>query len=157
MLPTVYLETTIPSYLVAKPSRDLVTAAHQQLTHEWWESCRGDFTLVASQLVLDEAAAGDPAYATRRLALLQDIVLLDLDEDVERLAQGIVENRILSEESVKDAVHIAVAALHDVDFLLTWNCKHIANPFIQKRIAKVIRSRGYSLPGICTPEELKRS
>ncbi len=155
MKPTVYLETTIPSYLTARPSRDLVLAAHQQLTHDWWELQREDFSLITSQLVLDEAAAGDPAFARRRLELLEGVPLLESDEHVVRLAQSVIEHGILSRDVIQDVLHIAMATVHGVDFLLTWNCKHIANIIIQRRIAKVCRELGYSLTGICTPEELK--
>lgn len=154
MQPTVYLETTIPSYLAARPSRDLVVAAHQQLTHEWWESRHRDFRLVTSQFVVDEVSDGDPELARRRLSFLDGVALLATNNQVEILARAIVEHGILAPEMIQDAFHIAIATAYRVDFLLTWNCKHIANIMIQKRIGRIFQKVGLPLPGICTPEEI---
>jgi hypothetical protein len=150
----VYLETTVVSYLTARPSRAVITAAHQQITMEWWERRRHDFDLVVSELVLREAEGGDPEMARRRLAVLAGLPRLALTETALRLAREFVQRRILPEKAAEDGLHIAVATTHDVDYLMTWNCTHIANPEIQERLAQFLFDRGYALPFICTPEEL---
>jgi len=154
MKPKVYIETTIISYLSARPSRDLVVAAHQQLTHEWWTVHRSEFDLVASQFVVDEASAGDQLVAGRRLGFLEGVPLLEINDDAEGLAKRILERKALSGKAAEDALHIAVATVHRVDYLLTWNCKHIANALLQRAIRKVSSEMGLVLPIICTPEEL---
>lgn len=154
MKPRIYLETTIPSYLTAWPSRDLVRGAHQQITRAWWDRRRDDFDLFISQFVLDEAGAGDPSAAQRRLAVMNDLQLLDASEEVELLASELVTRVPLPAKAATDALHIAIAAINGMDYLLTWNCTHIANAELRSRIELVIRERGYEPPIICTPEEL---
>ncbi len=122
----VYIETSVISYLTARPSRDLVTAAHQQLTIDWWEDRSTDFDLYISQLVVREASAGDEDAAKRRLNVVEQIPLLELNEEVLTLAHSLVEDGPLPQKASEDALHIAVATVHGMDFLLTWNCKHIA-------------------------------
>ncbi len=154
MKPRVYVETTIPSYLTSRPSRDLIIAAHQQITQEWWEHKSGAFQLYASQFVIDEASAGDPALASARLSLIQALPLLDATLDVSMLASAILASGKLPRKAATDAAHIAVAAVHGMDFLITWNCVHIANAAIAKPIAVICRDHGFECPVICTPEEL---
>src|SRR4029450_442104 len=154
MKPKIYLETTIASYLSAWPSRDLVTAAHQQVTREWWQTRRGKFELFISQIVVQESGGGDPDAAASRLELLRDIPLLELTDDVTSLAQELVARVPLPENAAVDAVHIALAIVHGMDYLLTWNCAHIANAFLRNRIEIGSVSGGYESPVICTPEEL---
>jgi hypothetical protein len=113
MKPRVYIETTIISYLAARPSRDLIVAAHQQLTHDWWNDYRSKFDLVTSQLVVDEVSAGDQQVADRRLGLLEDTPLLEISDEVTLLAQRIVERKALSGRAAEDALHIAVATVHE--------------------------------------------
>jgi predicted nucleic acid-binding protein len=153
-MPSVYIETTIISYLTARPSRDLIVAAHQQLTQDWWENRRAEFNLFVSELVIRESRAGDPQAAERRLNALQQIPLLELNGDVLALAYELVEKGPLSRKAAEDALHIAVAAVYGIDYLLTWNSKHIANAEMRGAIAEICRSRGYEPPIICTPEEL---
>lgn len=119
MRPKLYLETTIPSYLTSRPSRDLIIASHQQITREWWEKRRRAFELYISQLVLDEAAAGDPAAARERLKVIQDLPALDITPEVEGLASDILASGIMPGKAVTDAAHIAISAVHDMDFLVT--------------------------------------
>ncbi len=154
MRPKVYIETTIVSYLIARPSRDLVTAAHQQITREWWDLWRTTFDLFISRLVFREASAGDPGAAQRRLAELDSIPLLDLTDDALRLAHGLVSRAVLSERVTEDALHIAVATVHGMDYLLTWNYRHIANARMRHALEATCAFRGYEPPVICTPEEL---
>jgi len=149
----VYIETTIVSYLTAKPSRDVVRLAHQQITREWWEH-RGRYALCASQFVLDEAADGDPDAAGRRLAALQDVPILGVSTEARALAKTFVEQGILPETAAIDALHLALAAVHEVDVLLTWNGRHLANAAILGDIGRLARREGYEMPIVCTPEEL---
>lgn len=152
-MPTVYVETTIVSYLTARRSSDLVLAAHQALTRDWWRG-RKAYHLRISQLVIDEAAAGDPAMQTRRLRALQGISVLPLTNAATRLARELVRKGALPEKATVDAFHIGVAAAHEVTYLLTWNCKHLANATMRSTIEDVCRSEGLQPPIICTPEEL---
>jgi len=151
---SLYLESTIPSYLVAVPSRDLLIAAHLQVTAEWWRTRRIAFDLYVSQFILDEIGRGDAEVAKRRLDAVKSIPLLDITDDVLNLAAGFLALRIIPRKAGTDAVHIALATVHGVDFLLTWNCKHIANAAIIRDIEAVCRMRGFQCPVICTPEEL---
>ena len=150
---TVYLETTIVSYLTARRSRDVVLAAHQALTRDWWRG-RTAYQLRVSQLVIDEAAVGDPLLRARRLRALQGISVLPLTDAATRLARELVRKGALPEKATVDAFHIGVAAAHEVAYLLTWNCKHLANATMRSTIEAVCRSEGLSPPIICTPEEL---
>lgn len=150
----VYLETSFVSYLAAWPSRDLCVAAHQQVTHQWWRDRRAAFELYVSQRVIDEAGAGDEEAARRRLAFLAGLPLLDLNQEVVRLAEELVAHGPFVEAASADAVHVAVATVHAMDFLLTWNCRHIANAEIVQMASAVCSVKGYHVPYICTPEEL---
>ena len=154
MKSTIYLETSVISYLAAPPSRDLLTAAHQQVTHLWWHSRRSSFELFVSQLVLDECLAGDPDAAAKRDLLLADIPLLNIDPEVTALAQHLVRRVQLPERAAVDALHIAVAVRHGIDYLLTWNCAHIANAELRPRIERTCVTLGYAPTVLCTPEEL---
>src|ERR1022692_3376599 len=149
-----YLETTIPSYLTSRPSRDLIIAGHQQVTREWWEKRRGKFQLYISQLVIDEASAGDPVAARERLKALRDFPLLDLTPEVTELASGILASGKIPRKAATDAAHIAIAAVHGMDFLVTWNCAHIANATNARALASICREHGCDCPVICTLEEL---
>jgi hypothetical protein len=151
--PKVYLETTVISYLTASPSRDIVQAAHQQLTREWFER-RKDFDLFVSQAVIAEASRGDSGAAARRLAALDDIAILEVTEDASRLAEAFIEQHALPAKAAVDAIHIAVAVVMGMDYVLTWNCTHIANAAMRPRIEEACRKLGYEPPVICTPEEL---
>ena len=154
MKPKVYLETTIVSYLTARPSRDLITAAHQQITQQWWETRRARFDLLVAPPVIQEAQAGDPEAAARRGAALHGIPLLALSAEAAGLAQALIEQGPLPDSDVVDALHIAIATVNGIHYLLTWNCTHIANAAIRSDIEDVCRARGYEPPVICTPEEL---
>jgi hypothetical protein len=150
----VYIETTIPSYLAASPSRDLLQAARQQITHDWWSIERRNYDLCISIMVLEEVAAGDADAAQRRLPLLENLPLLDLTESVNRVAKAIMDSGLLPQRATRDAVHIAVSSVHGVDILLTWNCRHIANAAIMKELGAIVCDCGYEIPILCTPEEL---
>ena len=157
MAQRVYLETTIPSYLTAWPSRDLIVAGHQQVTKEWWRTRRSEFELCISQFVVDEASAGDAEAARERMAILDPLPLLDISEAVLELATAILDSGAIPAKAARDAAHIAVSAVHAIDFLLTWNCAHIANAQIVKKVQAICAKRGFPCPAICTPEELMGS
>ena len=154
MIKRVYVETTIPSYLAAWPGRDLLQAARQQITHDWWNNHRQKYDLCVSQIVLDESAAGDPDAAERRLALLTGLPLLDLTTDVDNVAAALMDSELLPPRAARDAIHIGAAAVHGVDILLTWNCQHIANAAIMRELGEVVADSGFQLPILGTPEEL---
>ncbi|MBL69138.1 MAG: DNA-binding protein [Verrucomicrobiales bacterium] len=151
---TVYLETTIPSYLAARPSSNSIIAGRQELTRQWWQHRRGDFNFCISEFVLTEVAMGDPEAAARRSKILEGIDLLEIDEEVLRLAQTLLSAGIVPTSAAADAAHIAVAARHGMDFLVTWNCAHIANAEILGRMNFAVSKAGHCLPIICTPDEL---
>lgn len=149
----VYVETSVISYLSARPSRDVVLAAHQQLTRRWWRG-RRSYSVFVSQVVLDEAALGDPTARRSRLRALRGIPILALTDRAAELAAELVRRGALPKKATVDAFHIAIAADHQVDYLLTWNCKHIANATMRVTIEEICRSAGLTPPIICTPEEL---
>ncbi len=150
----VYLETTVVSYLTARPSRDLIAAAKQEITRQWWETRRDDFEVYVSQAVADEASRGDPEAAKRRRAALVAVPRLDVSDTVIELAKELVARHAVPKDKAEDAFHIALAAAHGMDFLLTWNCSHIANAERMEAIESVIELCGYECPRICTPDEL---
>jgi len=150
----VYIETTIPSYLAAWPSRDLLQAARQQITHDWWNNQRQNYDLCISQTVIDEAETGDADAAKRRMPFLRNLPLLDLTEAVNDVAKAIMDSSLLPQKATRDAVHIAVSSVHSIDILLTWNCRHIANAAIMKELGTIVAASGYAMPILCTPEEL---
>ena len=151
---SVYLETSFISYLVARASRDVIVAGHQQTTQEWWTNRRREFECSISQVVIDEASAGDPAEVQKRLAITGGLAVLEITEEPEALTQAIMAAGMLPPHAVRDAAHVAVAAVHAIDYLLTWNCKHLANAQIARRIALVCEKLGHRMSIICTPEEL---
>jgi PIN domain len=157
MPPRVYVETSFVSYLTARPSRDLVIAAHQQITHEWWDVRRAGYELCVSQLVLDEAAAGDAQAAQERLLVLRPMLVLETTADALELAKELLRAGALPARAADDALHIAIAAAKAVPYLLTWNCRHLANAMMRRVIESVCEAKGFKPPIICTPEELPES
>jgi len=149
----VYVETSVPSYLTAWRSRDLVVAGNQETTKEWWDR-RNDFELYISEFVLQEASNGDSKAAEDRLKSLEGIPEIEITEEVAAIAEKLLLEASLPNKARVDALHIATAAIGGMDYLLTWNCAHIANPAFRFRIESVIRSFGYEPPIICTPQEL---
>lgn len=154
MSETVYIETSILGYLTARPSRDLVVAANIEITREWWDTRRSYFQLYASQAVVKETSQGDADIASQRLEILRNFSLLDLNQSVLDLAEQFLGRSNLPARADVDAVHIAAATVHGMDYLLTWNCKHIANAQIQRKLAEISLDSGYELPILCTPYEL---
>ena len=151
---TVYLETTVLSYLTARDARDEIIAAHQSVTRTWWKSHRQQYRVVASAVVVREAGAGDPEMAAKRLALIADCDLLQITDAVETLAALLVARGLVPATVPNDALHIAVATVGGVEYLLTWNLRHLAGAVARRRIEHELRRLGYEPPTICTPEEL---
>ncbi len=154
MKKSVYIETSVISYYTNRPSRDIVIAARQQETHDWWESKIGDFEIYTSELVLREVSAGDEEEAKKRIKVVNSFLHLDLNENTYSLAKYLIDTKAMPKEYFEDSLHIAIACVHGIDFLLTWNFKHINN--VQRKIAieKTVNAYGYLCSIICTPEEL---
>jgi hypothetical protein len=153
MKPTVYIETTIPSYLTAWPSNNLLMAAHQLSTKQWWET-RDQFELFVSSVVIQECEKGDPLATDLRLKALQGIPVLLANEYHEKFLNEMIAELKLPSKAEADAGHIALAAIYGMDYLLTWNCKHIANATLRLKIVKVCERAGLICPMICTPDQL---
>ncbi len=154
MKPSVYLETTIVSLLTARPTRDLVQAAWQQVTQQWWQERREDFSIYASVFVTAEAGRGDPEAARRRLSALRGLPSLPATRAATDLAAKILAEAGLPSKALQDALHIACASIHGMDYLLTWNCTHIANAEFIPGVRTVCSLAGHRCPQICTPQEL---
>lgn len=154
MKPTVYIETTIIGYLAMRVSGVLRTAANQQTTRDWWDNHRQRFELLVSRFVVDECSDGDPVAAQERLVYLRGLTLLEISDEVSALATALMAGVPLPEKAALDALHISVATISGVEYLLTWNCKHIANPALRPQIERICRELGFEPPVICTPQEL---
>ena len=151
---SVYIETTIPSYLAARPSRDLVTAAHQQITHEWWDTARDRFDVYVSQAVLDEIRRGDPRYVAKRSEIVREVEVLAFTDDIGFLIREYRARLVLTGSAANDLAHFAYSVSYNMDYLVTWNCRHIANGQVIKRLTKANQEIGRPTPVIVTPEEL---
>ncbi|MDA1370410.1 MAG: type II toxin-antitoxin system VapC family toxin [Proteobacteria bacterium] len=152
--PKVYLETSIISYLAAKPSNDLRAAANQDITTEWWEIRKPGFDLYISAFVEIEVALGDPEAAARRIEIIENISRLEITADVETLGKALIVEGSIPRKAEIDAFHIAIAAVNGIEYLLTWNCTHIANAIMRPKIEATCRGCGFEPPVICTPQEL---
>ena len=153
-MPSVYIETSIVSYLTARPSPSALVAAWQEVTVSWWSHQRQDFDLCTSALVLEEANRGDPEAAQRRMAHLERIPLLAVSDQVIEFAGRLVHPGPLPIRAADDAFHIALSAVHTVDYLLTWNFKHIDNALLKPRVRELCTEHGHPCPEICTPQEM---
>lgn len=151
---TVYLETTIPSLLTARPSKDVRIAGMQASTHQWWSKQRRHFELYCSPIVIVEARLGDEEMAAARMKVLSEVMTLEVTDDALDLAEKLVRKMSLPTQKRNDAVHIAVAATANIAYLLTWNCKHIANVDMITKVESLCEQAGYRCPTICTTEEL---
>jgi predicted nucleic acid-binding protein len=154
MKPKIYVETSVLSYLAARPSRDAITAGRQVITRRWWESERGKYRLMVSEAVEAECERGDPKLAGGRRKLLEEVSLFAVDERILELARLLVAPGAIPEKAAVDAVHIAAAAVEECEFLLTWNFRHIANVRIRREVERILANHGYTKTTICTPEEL---
>ena len=154
MKPRLYLESTIPSYLVARPSRDVILAGQQKCTHDWWNKRAGSFEIFVSEVVVQEIASGETAMAVRRLELIKPFARLEGNDAARSLTQALIHRGPLPEKAARDAAHIALSAVHGMHFLLTWNCTHIANARLYPKMREISSAHGFDCPVICTPDEL---
>jgi len=150
----IYIETTVVSYLTAKPSRDIMIAGHQEATRELWDKLSSRYETYVSALVFQEAGRGDTDQAQTRLAAIAKIPMLDIDDEARSLAEKIIAKKGIPIEYPEDALHIAVAAVNGIEIIVTWNFAHLNNPFTRKKIRTIVETEGYSCPEICSPEEL---
>lgn len=147
------METTIVSYLAARRSRNLIVRAHQEITRRWWRQ-RSAFDVFASPLVVEEAGRGDMRARSRRHRFLRDLLLLEITDESRAVARRLLAKGPLPAQAEGDALHIGIAAAHGMEYLVTWNCRHIANAWMRPQIEEIIREVGYEPPVLCTPEEL---
>ena len=152
--PTVYIETSVVSYLVARPSRDVIVLGHQVITAEWWEKSLPRVDAFTSQAVLVEAAKGDPDAARRRLSALEGIPIVPESPTADNLARTYISEKLIPQSVAYDALHLALASVFEIEYLLTWNCRHLAAANIRKAIWDINRREGFSTPELCTPEQL---
>ncbi len=154
MKETVYLETSVVSYYTARPSRDVVVIAHQEITRQWWEKALNEYEIFISQAVIDEASDGDPGASEERLKAMMDFQYLEINSKVGEMTEIYIAELKIPPKAGGDAVHIAIASIHEIDYLVTWNCAHIANGVIIKKLAEINTNYGVHTPVLCTPEEL---
>jgi len=150
----VYLETTVVSYYTSRPSNNIIVLAKQRITDQWWPQALNRFDIFISEAVIEEAADGDPEAAARRLEALETFELLDIDDEVQRVYDLYIERLQIPQKALRDAIHLAVASVHGMDYLVTWNCTHIANGEIIKKLMKINTEMGIFIPVIVTPDEL---
>jgi hypothetical protein len=151
---TVYIETSVISYLTARPSSDLLAAAWQKVTLDWWDTQRDRFDLYTSDIVIEEAERGDDLAVTKRLEALSGFPLLAITGEVVTLSEALIDAKALPKKAIGDSLHIAASAVHGVDYLLTWNYRHIDNAETKPIVRRVCLTNGYGYPEICTPQEL---
>ena len=151
---SVYVESSVIGYYTARPSRDIVTAARQTLTQEWWDDARGRFDLYVSVLVVEEAKGGGAEAAQRRMAAISGLPILEINDAAEKLGRRLLDEGAIPSSRAEDALHISLATVHGMDFLLTWNFRHINKAEMKAWIRTIIEAAGYESPVICSPEEL---
>ena len=151
---SVYIESSVISYLTARPSRDLVIAGHQAVTTEWWDERRLRYDVYVSPLVVEEISAGDASEAEERLRVIADIPSVAIAAKAESLAFALLASNAVPEYSARDALHIAIAATQGIDYLITWNFKHINNASTRTMVVNVVSNSGLVCPVLCSPEEL---
>ena len=154
MKESVYLETTVVSYYTSKPSRDIIVLANQEITRQWWPYASKRYDIYISEIVFEEACLGDPDASELRLHRIEPFIYLELNDEVKKMTKVYMEELNLPEKSFRDAAHLAIASVHKVDYLVTWNCAHLANGEVIKRLMKVNGSYNIHTPIICTPQEL---
>ena len=150
----VYLDTTIPSYIIATPSRDIILLTHQELTREWWEESRENYDLYISDIVILEINGGNREYAQKRSDLLNGIKVLENNSEIEVLVNKYMNHFNFPEKLYRDMYHVAFTVYYKIDFLLTWNFAHLNNAHFKVQLHRFNRKNGYDSPEICNPEEL---
>ena len=153
---SVYLETSVISYLTSKPSQNIVTLANQQVTRQWWEKERNLYDLFISGSVLDEISQGDAKASSSRLEKVKEIKVLSIDNQVQELSNLFIESRLIPPKSYEDALHLSYTIVQKIDILLTWNCKHLANLEILRMLQNICNPLNLTLPDICTPYMLTK-
>ena len=151
---SVYIESSVISYLTARPSRDLVIAGHQAVTAEWWNERRLQYDIYVSPLVVEEISAGDASAADERLRAIADIPNVTIAAETESLAFALLASNAVRANSVRDALHIAIAATQGIDYLITWNFRHVNNASTRTMVVNVVSNSGLICPVLCSPEEL---
>ncbi len=152
--PTLYRETTIPSYLLAEPTRDVISLGRQDITRTWWKRDQTHYAIFISAIVIQEAGRGDCREAEKRSAFLQSFPVLEATPEVQNLIKLYLEKGVVPPGNVEDAAHLAFASIHEMEYLCTWNFKHLANVIALRRLRKLNESKGIFVPQVCTPEEL---
>ena len=150
----VYLDTTIPSYIIAKPSRDIILLSHQELTKEWWKESKDNYELFISDIVVIEVEEGDKDYAKKRRDLLSGITVLENNSEIEVLVKQYMNHFHFPDKLYRDMYHVAFAVYYNIDFLLTWNFTHLNNAHFKVQLHRFNQKIGYNIPEICSPEEL---
>jgi len=154
MPPAVYIESSVISYLTARPSRDVITAARQAITLDWWQNQRHKYEVYISALVEEEISSGDPTAAEQRLRAVSSLFSVAISSEAQEMAASLIASRAVPPDCVEDAMHIAIASAQGTEYLLTWNFKHINNAETKSLIANIIEASGYICPILCSPEEL---
>lgn len=152
--PTAYIETTIIGHLVGRILSDPVVAGRQTVTRQWWPSAVEKYRFIVSKVVADECASGDPEAAAERLAVLESLEFVATSPQVDELARQLIDRFAIPKAEPRDAIHISLAAIHGLEYLVSWNFKHIVNPTTRSAIERVCRDAGFVPPIICTPDEL---
>src|SRR4051812_40665727 len=155
--PSVYIETTIIGYLTSWPRKDPLVAGQQKLTREWWDQESSNYDLVTSAVVRSEAGAGDAKAAAERLEVIDKLRFLSVTAESVALAQALISRLAIPATETRDAAHVGISAAHGVDYLLTWNCRHLANATLRPKIELVCKEHGFEPPVICTPQELRKA
>lgn len=154
MNPKVYIETTVISYLTAWRSPQVVMAGQQEATRKWWDEERQRFDIFISEAVIQEASSGDSQAAEKRLRVIAKISEIPITDEARDLAKDLIKYVQLPERAAVDALHIATATVNGMNYLLTWNCRHIANAALREPMGDACLMAGYRIPVICTPQEL---
>ena len=155
MAKSVYIDTSVVSYLTARPTLDMMTAARQVETIEWWTMESRHFDLFSSEVAIEEASRGNADAAKRRVEVLREMTILTLNDDAAELALALVTGRAVPAEAKVDADHIAIATVNNIDYILTWNLSHIANSVTIPIISEICEREGYNRPIITIPSMLR--
>jgi len=151
---SVYIETTVISYLISRASTSLKLASEQLITQEWWQEVLPKMKPYISTFVVDEISLGDKSQALKRIEAVSRFEVLQETPEVKTLANLYLKELAIPAKSKVDAFHLAMASIFEIDFMVSWNCKHIANPFFQKKIESINNSFNLITPVICTPREM---